>query len=347
MSARFSKFKHQINICWFRVCMKGEKLHRLLFLITVALVSTNQRRFPSFFSLGGAINLDFQTESVLSSWSPSLHLWLTFSDLNQPRKTASSSAWSQTAFSLQGRVTAGQTTRRFKDSAGPISAEEPDADRLWQKSDFGAICCCRAKLPFKAAAVSGQVMPPFCFPREHNSLINEEKWKTDEKQSSIFFLEQSVKNLSSNFYLYNTNFLKCLPIKIQMQCLHRRSKGIVILFKDGHSFQHNGEGKWFFRLLVCRQEQQQYGFTYLGIVGDIMLGQGLWSVHPCFIWNDKTILVRKERINQRAPHQARAQASILHSDANTPLNTQFWSYKINKIYTRSPGSVVPLLLLNT
>lgn len=32
--------------------------------------------------------------------------------------------------------------------------------------------------------------------------------------------------------------------------------------------------------------QQSDGETYLDIVGYVKLGQGLWGVHPGFLWND-------------------------------------------------------------
>lgn len=102
---------------------------RLPFLITVAHVSTNQRRsFSIFLSRWG--NKSWfpnwaHSQFLISFPAPPLYLWLIFSDLNKPRQTASSSARSQTTFSLQGRVAAGQTRRRFfENSSRPICAEE-------------------------------------------------------------------------------------------------------------------------------------------------------------------------------------------------------------------------------
>lgn len=88
-TARFSKFKCQINICWFHFRINGKKE-------TAGRGGTASRSWSRslawapirgglspFSSLGGAINLDFQTEPILSSSSPSLHLLSTCDSSSQ------------------------------------------------------------------------------------------------------------------------------------------------------------------------------------------------------------------------------------------------------------------------
>lgn len=188
-TARFSKFKCQINICWSRVCMKGNKKScrtrrdRPPFLITVARVSTNQRRSSSIFLSRWGNKSWFpnwaHSQFLISVPPPPLHLWLIFSDLNNPRQTASSSARSQTAFSLQGRVAAGQT-RLFSLFFGKFCTTNLCGGDCRRARPTGSDR--KVTLERFAAAAPGQVTPPFCLPRERNLLANEEKWKTERDE---------------------------------------------------------------------------------------------------------------------------------------------------------------------
>lgn len=144
------------------------------------------------------------------------------------------------------------------------------------KSDLRMICCCWAKLTLNRSCccycfMSGQASLLLStraqFMNKRREMEHRPRWKI-----KFNFFRKKCGTSVQYFYLHATNFLKFLPIKIQIQTSQRGSKCIVILFKDGHSFQHSGEAKKLFLLLFYRQKQQGYGFTYLGIVGDIMFG---------------------------------------------------------------------------
>lgn len=140
-----------------------------------------------------------------------------------------------------------------------------------------------------------------CFPREHNSLIREEADVENRLGMKVWNLRQSGENPSSN------SFTRGGEKNAGPRATRRRRRGVLIYsrFLQPH-IQHNCR-------LSTRQEPGRCGATYLGVVGDVMLGQSLRSVHPCFIWNDKNkqkknIMVRKWRMNQRVPRQARMRA---------------------------------------